>query len=195
VDVTPDDLLILREKAKIIFSLVCILWGIHALNWAAFQGKLNTVLGIRPRDPLGLFGVAAAHFLHVNQSHLIANTWVLLALGGFVILQGVDLFNWVTLVTALITGLGTWLFGIAGIAYVGASGVLFGYLGFLLVYGVIAGNFLALLLAAVTGMWYGNRLVGILPGGMGGWIGHLFGFAGGVLAAYWLTYGQTSPPP
>jgi membrane associated rhomboid family serine protease len=190
VNLTPEDLLALREKVKIIFNAICMLWGVNALNWAAFQGRMNRVFGIRPRELLGLLGIVTGHFLHLDQRHLIGNTQALLVLGGLVILQSIPLFGQVTVLAALVAGIGTWIAGANNTSYVGASGVIFGYLGFLLTYGITTGNLLALLLASIAGIWYGRLIVDILPGRQGGWIGHLFGFIGGILAAYWLGYLQ-----
>lgn len=195
-----EDLLVLRAKAKILFTLICFLWGIHALNWAAFRGGLNWVFGIRPREILGLVGIVTSPFLHGDGDHLPGNTLFLLPLGGFVLVQGIEIFYVVTITAALVDGLGTWLFAKNygyPYAYVGASGVIFGYLGFLLIYGFVAGNILAFLLALVAGSWYGKLITGsqynpslILPGSQGAWISHLFGFIGGILAAYLLGYWQ-----
>lgn len=201
MDTSAEDLLLLRAKARILFSLICLLWGIHALNAAVFQGGLNRVFGIRPRELWGLIGVFTAHLLHDEDDHLPNNTLALVPLGGFVILQGIPIFYTVTIVTALVAGIGTWLLGApapAHDAYKGASGVIFGYLGFLLIYGLTSGNSLAFLFAVITGFCYGRSIIGskqlpsqILPGSRGAWITHLFGFVGGIIAAYLLSYAHS----
>jgi membrane associated rhomboid family serine protease len=86
----------------------------------------------------------------------------------------------------LVGGLGTWLIGSPGV-HVGASGLIFGYLGFLLARGYFERNFPSILLAIVVGSLYGGAIWGVLPTQPGiSWEGHLFGFIGGVLAARFL---------
>jgi membrane associated rhomboid family serine protease len=198
VTLTPEDLLLLQTKARTLLSLICFLWGIHALNWAVFRGGLNWVFGIRPREMLGLIGIVTSPFLHLEEHHLPGNTLALLPLGGFVLLQGLETFYVVSIMAGLADGLGTWLFGRQThypYAYVGFSGVIFGYLGFLLIYGLVAGNLLALLVALIVGFQYGKLITGsserpsdILPGSPSAWISHLFGFIGGIVAAYSLGF-------
>jgi membrane associated rhomboid family serine protease len=83
----------------------------------------------------------------------------------------------------LVSGLGVWLFGASGV-HVGASGLIFGYLGFLLLRGYFERNFPSILLSLIVGFLYGGAIWGVLPTQPGiSWEGHLFGFIGGVLAA------------
>jgi membrane associated rhomboid family serine protease len=114
---------------------------------------------------------------------LIANTIPFFILGWFVMLQETSDFFVVTAITMLVSGLGVWLFGSAGL-HVGASGLIFGYLGFLLLRGYFERNFPSILLSIIVGVLYGGAIWGVLPTQPGvSWEGHLFGFIGGILAA------------
>jgi membrane associated rhomboid family serine protease len=87
----------------------------------------------------------------------------------------------------LVSGLGVWLFGSAGL-HIGASGVVFGYLGFLLARGYFERNIPSILLSVIVGFLYGGAIWGVLPTQPGvSWEGHLFGFIGGVIAARFLS--------
>jgi membrane associated rhomboid family serine protease len=193
----PQDLILLQAKIRILFTLVCLLWAIHAIDWAALQGRLSWAFCIRPREPWGLVGVITAHFLHDRDNHLPGNTLSLIPLGGLILLQGVGIFYAVSIIAGLIAGLGTWLFASKGF-YIGASGIIFGYIGFLLVYGLVSGNFLAAVIAIWVGIQYGRSITGSkdtysgilpLPPGLHiAWMMHLFGFIGGIVAAYLLGY-------
>jgi membrane associated rhomboid family serine protease len=128
-----------------------------------------------------------APFLHGNFAHLIANTIPFLTLGWFVMLRETSDFFVVTGITMLVSGLGVWLFGSAGL-HIGASGVVFGYLGFLLARGYFERNIPSILLSVIVGFLYGGAIWGVLPTQPGvSWEGHLFGFIGGVIAARFLS--------
>jgi membrane associated rhomboid family serine protease len=120
----------------------------------------------------------------VGFGHLAANTVPLIVLGWLVMLRRTRDFIVVTLVSVLVSGLGIWLFGGANTIHLGASGVIFGLLGALLARAYFERSWVALGLAIVAGLLYGGMLWGVLPGAPGvSWLGHFFGFVGGVLAA------------
>jgi membrane associated rhomboid family serine protease len=125
--------------------------------------------------------------LHGNFAHLISNTVPFFALGWLILLNGIRQFFVVTAIVWLSSGVGVWLFGSPGI-HIGASGVVFGYLGFLLLRGLFERSFQALTLSLLVGFFYGGLIWGVLPGQPGvSWEGHLFGLIGGVLAAKYLS--------
>jgi membrane associated rhomboid family serine protease len=184
----------IEEQLQVLLRLAGFLWVIHIANWGFTRGGLNWVLGNHPRQLWSLPGIVCCHFLHSvrervgnrkNNSHIEGNTMALLMLGLLVVLQGVHLFYIVSIAAGLASGLGTWLFGRENSYHVGYSGVLFGYFGFLLVYGFLTGNFVAMGLAILTWIRYGRMLRSILPLRAGlSWEGHFFGFIGGVAIAY-----------
>jgi membrane associated rhomboid family serine protease len=94
-------------------------------------------------------------------------------------------FALVTVMAMLLGGLGVWTFGATGSVHIGASGVIFGYLGFLLLSGFFERRFGAILVSLGVGVAYGGLVWGVLPSRPGiSWEGHLFGFLAGILAAY-----------
>src|SRR5262249_12423638 len=122
--------------------------------------------------------------IHLNFAHLIANTVPLLVLGWFVMLRRKrDLFT-VSALSALVGGLGIWLIAPALSVHVGASVLIFGYLGYLPSRGFLERRFWPIVGSLVVFFLYGGALTGVLPGTIGvSWQGHLFGLLGGVLAA------------
>ncbi|WP_008315397.1 rhomboid family intramembrane serine protease [Leptolyngbya sp. PCC 6406] len=173
----------LKSHAWILGTLVALLWGIQIVNDLIFNGGLARY-GIMPRAGIGLRGIVFAPFLHGNFGHLMANTIPLVTLGWLILLQEVGDFLIVSLVAMGVSGLGTWLIGAPGSVHVGASGVIFGYLGFLLMRGWFERSISAIALSLVVLMFYGSLVWGIFPNQPGvSWEGHLFGFVGGVLAA------------
>jgi membrane associated rhomboid family serine protease len=162
-------------------GLDALMWGIEIVD-VVLGGALNAY-GIIPRNILGLRGILFAPLLHGGFPHLISNTVPFIALGWLVMVRRTSDFFVVTAIATLIGGLGTWLIGSRGV-HLGASSVIFGYLGFLLLRGYFERSFTAILFSAVVGFLYGGILWGVLPGHYGiSWEGHLFGFLGGVIAA------------
>ena len=180
----------MRELKRELWLQVCLLGGFVALLWAIeivdqvlFGGALDT-LGIRPRTVSGLKGILFAPFLHGGFAHLVANTFPLMVLGWMVMLRETRDIITVSALSAVVGGIGIWLFGGAGSVHVGASILIFGYLGYLLLRGWFDRSVLSILGSLVVAVLYGSLIFGVLPGQAGiSWEGHLFGFAGGVLAA------------
>lgn len=175
-----------KSHILILGGIVAFLWMIEIIDFFVFRGGLNR-LGIRPRHIQGLQGIFLAPFLHGNFRHLVSNTLPLIALGWFVMLRDVKDFFIVTFITIIVSGFGVWLFGSPNTIHIGASGVVFGYLGFLLLRGFFERSFLSIVLSLLVGWLYGGLLWGVLPSQYGiSWQGHLFGFIGGVFAAQML---------
>ncbi len=178
----------LKTHATILGGFIAIIWLLEMVNLIFLGGALNAY-GIQPRNIVGLRGILFAPFLHVGFPHLIANTIPFLTLGWLIMLRETSDFFVVTAVTMLISGLGVWLFGAPNSMHVGASGVIFGYLGFLLLRGYFERSWIAILLSLIVGFFYGGIIWGVLPTHSGiSWEGHLFGFVGGVIAARLLSW-------
>ncbi|MCM1982832.1 rhomboid family intramembrane serine protease [Lyngbya confervoides] len=175
----------LQRQGQVLGLMILVLWGLELLDELFLNHALNR-LGIRPRTLRGLQGVLWAPLLHGDFQHLAANTMPLLILGWFVLLSGLEPFVIVTLTIWLFSGLGVWLVGRPRSNHIGASSIVFGYLGFLLLRGYLDRSPMAVSLAAMAGLLYGGMIWGVLPLQRGSsWEGHLCGFLGGALAAYY----------
>jgi membrane associated rhomboid family serine protease len=144
---------------------------------------LNYLLGNIPRRLEGLDGIVFSPLLHADFNHLAGNSLPLIVLGFLVFLEGVRRFATVVATSWLVSGAGVWLTG-TGVT-VGISGVVFGLLAYLLVRGFYNRSWRQILLALLIFAVYGSVLWGLLPTAGPGvsWQAHLFGAAGGVLAA------------
>jgi len=170
-------------QVVILFACVAAAWSVELVDRVAYGGSLER-FGIHPRDVAALWGILAAPLLHVGWVHLVANTGPFVVLGWLVMLRKISDSLVVTALAILIGGLGVWLFGAPNSIHVGASGLIFGYLGYLLARGYFERSFWAMLLGIAALLLYGGVLWGVLPGQRGiSWEGHLFGFVGGVVAA------------
>ena len=159
------------------------------LAWLGFVATTLTggallSFGIIPRTTIGLRGIVFAPFLHGSFTHLLANTVPFIVLGWLVMLRDKRHFGRVTIAAALGSGILSWLLGAPGSVHIGASGVIFGYLGFLMLSGWYQRTIGSVLLSlGVTAAW-GGLALGVLPTMPGvSWQGHLGGFIGGILAA------------
>ncbi len=163
-------------------SLVGVMWVSELLDTTV--GHRLDRFGVQPRTLVGLRGIVFAPFLHVGWQHLISNTVPFAILGALIALSGVVRFAEASLIIGLISGLGMWLLGATGSVHLGASGMVFGYLGYLLSRGFFDRKFGQIVLGLIVGVVYGGLLWGVLPTNSGvSWQGHLFGFLGGVGAA------------
>jgi membrane associated rhomboid family serine protease len=169
-------------KLQLLGQLTVGIWALFLFNEILLGGRLKQ-LGLIPRHWGSLWRIPIASVLHVDAPHLVGNTMFFWILGGLLMIYGVRDFTLVSLAAMMGSGVGTWLFGRRA-RHMGLSGVLFGYLGFLLLRGYFEKNAVSALLAILTGAFYGRLLWGILPkSGRVSWEGHLFGFLGGAAAA------------
>jgi len=177
----------LKTQVLILGGIVAVMWILEFLDLIIFQGKLN-YYGIIPHSTIGLRGVLFAPFLHGNFAHLAANTIPFLIFGWLIMLRETSDFFIVSAVSMIISGLGVWLFAPPNSIHIGASGVIFGYLGYLLFRGYFERSFASIFLSVAVGFFYGSMIFGVLPTQIGiSWQGHLFGFIGGAVAARMLS--------
>ena len=147
----------------------------HRLDWAG---------GIKPRVITGLDGILFAPLLHAGFAHLLANSVPLILMGTFVLADGGRRFLLSTALIAVVSGLGVWFFGPQNSLTVGASGVIFGYLGVLLMRGLVERSWWNIAVGVLIALLYGWQLIGVLPTDERiSWQAHLFGFIGGLIAA------------
>ena len=168
------------------------IWALELLDTFVLHQALNAY-GIAPGKVGGLLGVLTAPFLHGGLVHLAANTVPLLLFSWLIMLRDNREWGLVTAISMLTTGLGTWLIGGANTVHLGASGLIFGYFGYMLSIGLFQRKFSAILLSLAIGLTYGGLVFGMFPSlvpAFVSWQGHLMGFLGGVFSA-WLVNRQT----
>lgn len=177
---------IIKTQAKILGGFVAAFWGLELIDGLLLRGALNRY-GIRPRRSTGLWGILFAPLLHGNWRHLATNTVPFVVLSWLTLLRGLGDFWIVTIAVWLASGLGVWLLGSPRSNHIGASGLVFGYFGFLLLRGYFERSVESIVFSVLVGLLYGGLIWGVLPLRRGvSWTGHLFGFAGGVAVARWL---------
>ena len=165
--------------------LLGVMWLLEILD-AALPGDLDQ-FGIESRDVDGLTGVAASPFLHADFAHLMANTVPFLILGSIVALRKPRRFWPIVITITVVGGFAVWLLGPTNTVTIGASGVVFGFLTYLITAGILTRHWLDVVIAVGVLFVYGGILIGALPFGVSSgvsWLAHLTGAAAGVLAAF-----------
>ena len=174
------------EGLELLAVLVAVMWIVEVVN-ALDSNRLDTAGGLYARNVDHLWAIFTSPFLHAGFGHLIANTIPFVFLGAIIALRGAARLALVTLIVVIVGGLGTWLISPGGTDTVGASGIVFGYAGYLLTRGLFDHRVGELLTGAVVGVLWGAALiVSLIPHGHVSWEGHLAGALGGVIAAWLL---------
>ncbi len=185
----------LGRAAVAMVAFIVVLWVIEGVD-ALDHHRLAFRYGIVPRDPGRLPEIFTAPFLHANRQHVAGNSSALFAIGLIAALTGIRRLLAVTLCVIVTSGLGVWLFAPAHSVTVGASGVVFGYLGYLLLRGLVDRRPVDLVITVGVAIAYGSLLPQALPGAeFVSWQGHLAGFVGGLLAAWLFRRRRRGPVP
>ncbi len=166
-------------------AVIPVLFLIEAVDVGIGAGRLDVAGGIIPHRIGGLDGILFSPFLHAGWDHLYGNAVPLILVGTFALAAGKRRFLWSTAVIMLVSGLGVWLIGDPDSVVVGASGVIFGYLGLLFARGFVERSWWNLGVAAFIGLLYWYQIYNVLPTDQPiSWQGHLLGLCGGILAAF-----------
>ena len=183
----------LKRNVLPVLAIAALLWAVEAANLVTGH-HLNT-WGIVPRTLTGLRGIPLSPFIHANLSHLFVNTAPFLVLGGLVAVRGRRAFLGVSLVVIVCGGAALWLVGRTGY-HVGASGLIFGYFGYLVARAWYERSLRSIVIALVTVILYGGLILGVLPtSALISWEGHLCGLLAGILAARWQGARAKEQPP
>ena len=176
----------LRDALVLMGAFVALLWVLQVFNWADGY-RLDVDFGILPHNVSRLPEIFTAPFLHVSWQHIEGNTVPLFVLGVLAAYRGIKKFLLMTLIVAVVSGLAVWLFQSGNELTVGASGLIFGYFGYVVARGFFDRNLLDIGVGIVAGLLYWTILQVAIPGTPGiSWIGHLGGLFGGLLAAWLL---------
>ncbi len=181
----------LRVAAEVTVFVVALIWVVQAFN-AADGYRLDNEYGIVARSIPDLPHIITAPFLHLGLDHIESNTPPLALLTFLAALGGVKRFLYAAAMIIVVGGLGTWLVSPAGTDTVGASGLIFGLLGYVAVRGLFARSPWQAVWQIAVGVavfvYYQWTLVLLYPSATVNamhisWQGHLCGLLAGILAA------------
>lgn len=186
------------QAMVVMAMLVGVLWLVEIANLVDHYG-LNR-FGLRPRELAGLWGILTMPFLHVSAMHLLANTGPFLLIGWVVMIGGIRLFATVTALIMVLGGLLTWAVAPTGLV-VGASALVFGWLGYLIARAVFSRRFSWIVVAVTVSVLFAGLFGNLLPqmdagAGMSlvSWQAHLAGFVAGLVAG-WLWHPRHAKAP
>ena len=173
-----------RKAFFLMVGFIALIWVLQIANWADHYG-LDQSYGILPRSIGHVGDIFTAPFLHFSWDHIEGNSGPLFVFGLLAAYRGVVKFLGATLIIAITSGLAVWLFQGGNELTVGASGLIFGYFGYVLTRGILERNLIDALAAVVIGLSYAYILTEAIPGAHGvSWIGHLGGLIGGIASGW-----------
>jgi len=172
-----------RKAFFVMAGVLAVLWIIQVANWAdSYNITLN--YGIVPRDLGRLPDIFAAPFLHVSWAHIEGNSGPLFIFGFLAAYRGVKKFVGVTVLVVITSGMAAWLFESANTVGVGASGVVFGYFGYIMVRGFFDRHVIDMAIGVIMALCFAYQFTVLLPQAGIGWQAHIGGLAGGVAAGW-----------
>jgi membrane associated rhomboid family serine protease len=168
-----------RDALLIVLGILAVLWIIQIIN--NFDGyRLSSDFAIQPRIATDLPHVLTAPFLHWSWSHIEGNSLPLVVLGFLAAYRDIRTFIWVTIIVVLTSGLLTWFIASAGSETAGASGVIFGWFGYVIVRGFFNHNKVDVIVGLAVVVYYLPIFTLLLPAPHLGYQDHIGGVIGGI---------------
>ena len=174
----------LSGRIGVVLALIGAMWAIEILDTVLLSDNLQAN-GIRPRSIDGLDGIAWAPFLHGGFGHLISNSVPFVVLSGLTVASGLSRYINASLIIVALGGALTWAFAFGSNEnHIGASGWVFGLIGFLIAAAIFERKAISFVTGAIALVFYGGTVTtGVIPTEGISWEGHLFGFIAGIAAA------------
>jgi membrane associated rhomboid family serine protease len=183
---TGDAESMLAEARKAFFVMVgflALLWILQLAN-VADHSDLTTEFAIRPRSVSSLPDILTAPFFHFSFTHIESNSGPLFIFGFLAAYRGVVRFLGLTVLVIIVSGMASWLFAPSNSIGAGASGVVFGYLGYVLVKGLFDRHVIDIIIGAVMALCFAYQFTVLLPHAGIGWQDHIGGLVAGVAGGW-----------
>ena len=173
-----------KKALWVMVGLLAVLWLVQIVN--AVEGyDLNREFGIEARDPASLPEIFSAPFMHSSWTHIEGNSGPLFVFGFLAAYRGVKKWLGVSVLIIVASGLGVWFITPSNTVTVGASGLLFGYFGYVIVRGLFDRHPIDIVIGLVMALCFAYQFTSLLPTDEGvSWQGHLFGFVGGIVGGW-----------
>jgi membrane associated rhomboid family serine protease len=172
-----------RRAFFVMAGFLAVIWVLQIANWADHY-RIALDYGIRPRDIGSLPNVVGAPFLHFSWAHIEGNSGPLFIFGFLAAYRGVRKFIWVTILIMLTSGLAAWLAAPSNTVGAGASGLVFGYFGYIMVRGFFDRHLIDIVIGVIMALCFAYQFSVLLPRAGIGWQAHIGGLVGGVAAGW-----------
>lgn len=176
----------MKRAAITIGVIFAVIWLVQFINAADSYG-LNNVFGIEPRELTHLPDIFTTPFLHMSWTHITNNSMVLIPVGFLAAYRSLMKFAWVTVAIIIVSGLFVWLAGPGGEPTVGASGVIAGWLGYVILRGWFERCGIDLIAGVISAFLFLSLFQFLPNGDSTSWQGHLSGLIVGMACAYFLS--------
>lgn len=193
--VPPNDL-IRVIRIPLLLSVAILL-----AYWLFEKFKIDqSSLGVVPLNWRHWTGILSAPLAHGSPAHLFGNVTTLFLVSTLVYLFYRHIAGRVHVLLWLMTGLLMFLIARPGVSHIGASGVVYALLSFLIIAGWFSKSRSRRVVSLALIMYYGGMIWGLFPLDQRvSWDGHLAGAVSGALAAlFWMKrirneYGDAQP--
>ncbi|RSD16461.1 rhomboid family intramembrane serine protease [Amycolatopsis eburnea] len=173
-----------KKALWVMVGLLAVLWVVQIFN--SLDGyDLGREFGIEARDPASLPEIFSAPFIHSSWGHIEGNSGPLFVFGFLAAYRGVKKWLGVSVLIIVASGLGVWFTSPSNSVTVGASGLVFGYFGYIIVRGLFDRHPIDIVIGVVMALCFAYQFTSLLPTDERvSWQGHLFGFAGGIIGGW-----------
>ena len=175
-----------RKAFQLMVGILVLIWLIQVVN-ALTNYSLSFNFGERAHDLSSLPTMFTAPFLHASWTHIESNSGPLFIFGFLAAFRGIRKFAWVSLLIMVVSGLGSWFLEAPNTYGVGASGVVFGYFGYIIVRGLFDRHGTDIVIGLVMVLCFAYTFTAILPDQSDptiSWQAHMFGLIGGVVGGW-----------
>jgi len=167
------------------FAVVAVMWIVKIAEY--YTGSDFSELGIMPLTAKGLIGIITAPFIHADFGHLLANTIPMFVSLSIIFYFYREVAFQVFFLVWLFTGVWVWSFARNDSYHIGASGLVYGYISFLLFSGIIRRNARLMAISLLIIFLYGGFFWGVFPNFFPkrniSWESHLMGGIAGIVMA------------
>ncbi|WP_290060386.1 rhomboid family intramembrane serine protease [Amycolatopsis solani] len=173
-----------KKALWVMVGLLAVLWAVQIFN-SLGDYDLSQEFGIEARDPASLPEIFSAPFMHSSWGHIEGNSGPLFVFGFLAAYRGVKKWLGVSVLIIVASGLGVWFISPSDTVTVGASGLVFGYFGYIIVRGLFDRHPIDIVIGVVMALCFAYQFTSLLPTDERvSWQGHLFGFAGGIIGGW-----------
>ncbi len=173
-----------KRALWVMVGLLAVMWVLQIVN-ALDDNGLSREFGIEARDPASLPEIFSAPFFHFGWDHIEANSGPLFVFGFLAAYRGVKKWLGVSVLIIIASGLGVWFISSSTAVTAGASGLVFGYFGYIIVRGLFDRHPIDIVIGLVMALCFAYQFSSLLPSDeQVSWQGHMFGFAGGIIGGW-----------